>query len=1191
MNKGKMKISDRITWFLMAAAVLLVAGAFTFSRTPSGSQMAVSRTERAVEKRMDLLEGYIEKAFARDPDLWLDLGDVPPDIVIYRYVDDTLKSWSNQFTVMNDNISRKVLFERLSSVRNNLYSPLSDVGEEIGFYNFGPKWYLAKSVSSDRTRVIAGLEILNTSATPEVNPRLKLDKRYSIEPLSYAGGASVSLRGEPVFKILFEQYSGGAVFTNSVLVWLALLCFILGSVIFLSGRPTFRNYILVLIGLLVSMTALSFWGRAIQHSARIFSPSLYADGWFMNSLGNAVIISLSIFLAVLYTYIARGDFLRLILKKNTTSRARICSILLVLAIIGIITFTLVLFQSITMNSSISLELYKLNELSSWTAVVYLTFITLLLSIPLLLYMLSVTLEILRGVSFNAFSRKARIAFAILVGAGFIIISAVTGSRKEQNTVDIWANRLSMDRDIGLEIQLRQVENAIASDPVIGSLSVLDNGIGMIINRVSENYLFRITKDYDVAISIMNESNRSAEMEAYFNDRMRLGVVIAPGSSFLYTQTLGGLACYTGIFTYYHPSYGVTRMMLEVEPKSNREDMGYASILGYSAPGQVVMPARYTYAKYSNGKLVTFKGNYAYPTQMTSRIHNDVYVRKITSVKVDNHIHFLRRISDEEVVIISRPMIEAFSIIVAGLATILVMYILVTLLSLVRRSRRKQLEKSYFKTRITGILLGSLILTLVVLAVVSVIFVYRRNLANMKTMMSDKVNSIQTIVNGRFRYVQDYRDLKSSDLTGLMEDVSGIMKTDITLYSPDGQAFISTTPEIFERMVLGGRLNHNAYSNIVHDHRRYYIRKEKIAGHNYYFMYAPVMNANGQMVAIMGSPYTDQNYDFRSEAVMHSISIVTLFLILLILAWFAISAMVSRMFQPITEMSRKMNEVDLDNLEYIIYERDDEISPLARAYNLMVHDLSESTRKLTMSERDKAWATMARQVAHEIKNPLTPIKLQIQRLIRLKQNNNPAWEDKFEEISREILSQIDILSDTATEFSTFAKLYTEEPVRFNLGDLLKEEVDLFDTSETISLSYIGLDDAMVDGPKPQLTRVFVNLITNAIQSVEGAREEQAKNGEEPMKGEVVVSLRNSSREGYYDIVVEDNGPGVSDENRAKLFTPNFTTKSKGTGLGLAICRNIIEKCNGEILYSKSFSLQGACFTVRYPKPDSKTKTHT
>ena len=84
------------------------------------------------------------------------------------------------------------------------------------------------------------------------------------------------------------------------------------------------------------------------------------------------------------------------------------------------------------------------------------------------------------------------------------------------------------------------------------------------------------------------------------------------------------------------------------------------------------------------------------------------------------------------------------------------------------------------------------------------------------------------------------------------------------------------------------------------------------------------------------------------------------------------------------------------------------------------------------------------------------------------------------------------------------------------------------------------------------------------------------------GQILVSLRLSNKEGFYDIVFEDNGPGVSDENRSKLFTPNFTTKSNGTGLGLSICRNIIEKCNGEILYSKSFSLKGACFTVRFPR---------
>ena len=112
---------------------------------------------------------------------------------------------------------------------------------------------------------------------------------------------------------------------------------------------------------------------------------------------------------------------------------------------------------------------------------------------------------------------------------------------------------------------------------------------------------------------------------------------------------------------------------------------------------------------------------------------------------------------------------------------------------------------------------------------------------------------------------------------------------------------------------------------------------------------------------------------------------------------------------------------------------------------------------------------------------------------------------------------------------------------------------------------------MSGPKPQLTRVLVNLVTNAVQALEGRE-----------GGQVVVSLRNSVKEGFYDIVVEDNGPGVKEENRAKLFTPDFTTKSHGTGLGLAICRNIVERCGGEIGYSKSFTLGGACFTVRYPK---------
>jgi len=142
--------------------------------------------------------------------------------------------------------------------------------------------------------------------------------------------------------------------------------------------------------------------------------------------------------------------------------------------------------------------------------------------------------------------------------------------------------------------------------------------------------------------------------------------------------------------------------------------------------------------------------------------------------------------------------------------------------------------------------------------------------------------------------------------------------------------------------------------------------------------------------------------------------------------------------------------------------------------------------------------------------------------------------------------------------------------------------MFDNKDSIEFTYYGMEGASVNGPKPQLTRVFVNLMTNSVQAIDIQRQEALDAGREPEMGRVVVSLRNSAQEGYYDIVFEDNGPGVKPENQPRLFTPNFTTKSAGTGLGLAICRSILEKCGADITYSRSFALEGACFTIRYPK---------
>ena len=260
------------------------------------------------------------------------------------------------------------------------------------------------------------------------------------------------------------------------------------------------------------------------------------------------------------------------------------------------------------------------------------------------------------------------------------------------------------------------------------------------------------------------------------------------------------------------------------------------------------------------------------------------------------------------------------------------------------------------------------------------------------------------------------------------------------------------------------------------------------------------------------------------------------------------------------------------MEPIDYEgKDDEISTIVQAYNSMVAKLSESSKQLAAAERDKAWAEMARQVAHEIKNPLTPMMLKVQRVQRLKAKGDPRWTEVFDEASAVLLEHIQLLATTAEDFSTFAKLYSETPVEVDLDRMLQDEVFMYDNRPNIKFDYLGLEGARIMAPKPQLTRVFINLLNNAVQAI-GDME----------NGRIAVALRRSStKDGYYDIVFEDNGPGVAEGDVQGLFTLNFTTKTSGSGIGLVVSRSILERSGATISYSRSFSLGGACFTICYP----------
>ena len=1182
-------LHKRLPLTALVLALILFVLSMASNNAGSDTDKVARDTAARIEKRLVILDSYIQQALETDrTELILSEG-MPDDMVIYRYINDSLQSWSNQFSIINDDISSMVVFQRLTDRRSQLVSPLTDATEEISYLNLGPKWYLVKTVSgSGNQKIIAGLEIKNTLIDDVrrnengVNPLLKLSGKYSVLPLTNSGGSALEIDGKPLFKILYDSSQATPFFDNSLLRWVAVILFAIATVMFLAGHRSLRVYSVVYSTLTLLFLMSFIWGIQMNGSTELFSPTMYADGPVFSSLGSLLLINTYITLTVTCLFLVRNRILAVIRKRKKHYRRNLMFYGILTAILALSTgiYTQMTLKSLLLNSNISIELYRWNGNIFYTALVYLSYTGLLFCILLLMQALRPVIKGFTGWKYDMLSPKTLILFAVLCSAYFTTISSQLGFRKESDRVTVWANRLSVERDLSLEIQLRSTEESIAYDQLISALSNIENTEVMIQNRISEYYLNRIRQAYNLQVRIIRD-NDIAGLN-YFNNILRLGTPISGGSRFVFITDANGRSSYAGLFRFYHPERGVIRMILGIESNSNREDRGYESILGrFSKPGDINIPSYYSYAKYKDKRLMSYKGNYPYPTYFDHEEQGYMPGRKKDVRRSKGYVHFMNLVNEEEFIVISRSQrgglvyFTSFSYLCLALSGILCIFA-------GSRNKKRVFKSNYFKKRINTILFISSFLILVSMTVISILFVYKRNEENMHNMMSSRISTIQALVERQARNAHSWQDLNTPDFTATLENIGNTTKSDITLYTPGGKVFRSTTPEVFERMIMGSRLDEEAYHNIRDRHQRFFIHREKVTDYSYWALYAPVFNDNGQTIAIIGVPYTDRSFDFRREAFFHGALIINLFLLLLIGSLLFSTREVNALFSPLIEMGKKMNVADIHDLQYIIYKREDEISSLVDAYNRMVKDLSESTRQLALAERDKAWSQMARQVAHEIKNPLTPIKLQIQRLIRLKEKNNPAWEERFDEVSAVVLEHIDILTETANEFSTFAKLYSEDPVLIDLDRTLKDQLLIFDNRDNIRIQYIGLEEAYVMAPKPQLIRVFVNLITNAVQAVEIQQKEQADNGLTPSEGRVLICLRNSIRDGYYDIVFDDNGPGVSEENLDRLFTPNFTTKSSGTGLGLAICRNIIEKCEGEIRYQRSFTLDGASFIVTIPK---------
>ena len=1175
-------LDNRTTLFMFTAAALLLV---SYIAVPGGGglETEAEKLQRRIQSRQHILEEYVETALQTPVDEWLQLEDFPPDMVIYRYNADTLQSWANQFPVANDEVDVLTLWYGINHLNSrSLYNaPLAYLTEQEQYVNLGSAWYVVKVYRKDAVKVISGLLIKteylsnNTILASKINPELGIKKRLSLTPVTFDEGLVVSgIGGGALFSVSDEimAFSSGMAVP---LKWLALffLCAALYS--FFYNRRNFKALAIYVAGLTFARYLCFGLAAGLRYYSPVFSPNLYADSGIFSSFGNFLLNNLYVTLVVLGIYLLRKRFILLLKHSGKWGRYSIHFLLGLLPVLlaGYINYA---FHSLINNSNIVLELYRLEELGVYSIMAYASFALLFIVLYLTLQLFVPTLPFVR--KSTLLRPKYMLAYICIISLYTLATVSTLGFKKEVSGSKVWANKLAVERDISLELQLRSIEPKLVSDPIIGAmLGLPQERYSLIQNRMEELYLKGVNQKYEISITICRPNDmlldskwqQMVDCSSYYQDLLASAVPLATGSNFFFLNNYNGRVSYLGVLRYTSLVHGPITMYMEFESRYTKDVAEYTAVLfDYKPSDNVNMPSAYSYAKYIDNRLVIYRGNYVYPMVCNP----DEYRQGFSVVKDEDNLHFVTRAENDNLIIITRanrsivPYLVSFSYIMLFYSGI--MFLFARTRSMGRRNMRITLPKNSFRRKITYLITISLVVSLISMGFGSVWFCLNYYRESNSLQMEERLQTVQQTLSDQCKFAESYNEINTSSVFQSLERLAQNTQTTINIFDPHGRLMRSTQPELFDRYLLASRIHPDAYYQLVKEKKMQVITKEKLGELNYSSLYAPIYNAEGKLVAIANIPYFAKVSDLSGDISTILAAIINVYILLLLAAIFGGTALANQLSKPLAEIGNKMKLIDVSKkAEHIDYRNKDELGELVGAYNKMVDDLEESTRRLAQTEREQAWSEMARQIAHEIKNPLTPMRLSIQHLIRLKQRGVDGWEEKFEEVASSILEQIDILSNTASEFSSFAKFYYEENSVIDLAELINDQRVFFDTRDNIRISYDYCHRGCnVLARKGQIIRVLVNLVSNAIQALEEGG------------GYIRITLREDA--GCYVVAIDDNGPGVKDEDTVKLFKPNFTTKSSGTGLGLAICRNIIEQSGGKISYRRS-DLGGACFSFSLP----------
>jgi two-component system nitrogen regulation sensor histidine kinase NtrY len=910
-------------------------------------------------------------------------------------------------------------------------------------------------------------------------------------------------------------------------------------------------------------------------------------------LGEIILHVLLIFMSVMVSEFAKSLILDSKISFNLNEAGSITFysyvgiFLLMLIVIGMVVFSSSLIRMMGMLKDMRIKLILLISFITILTIIIASKSSIILWASLMCYVFLYIF--MRFFNFRYKTLKPLI-YVLFFNLLFTVIISYFVDYKEKELRKIFALKALFGYDLEAEDHLLNVDNKIENDKIMQEyFTCFDVPKSEIEQRLKQLYFSGYLNKYDLELGDFHPNGRSYSRKnskrfSFYNDLYdAAGREI--GINFKALNSSQKYGEYIGVVDYYTDSTLNGKLFIVLKAKAKLRESTFFSSLSTSSWIADELKG-YSYAVYEYGKVVKSFGEYNYPVVS---VFGDHLGQKFETS--DDYSHLVYSEDGITQIVVSNPTmsmsewISIFLVLVLDVVLFIsgILFILWSLLLLAKRLDHRPIFNNikrsllkilpiletrnyYLVTKLHLSMFGIIMLIFAVTLIITLRFVSTNYFGRQTTVLKEKmyrvVKSIETSPDKL-----NYWDVNNSDIYKLSYE-RGL---DINLYDSLGKLVVASNNRIFEEGLIGPKLDKEVFSFFKETKKQEFQDNEQIGELNYLSAYYAMYDEDDKLLGFVNIPYFAQSSDLEREISNYVVNLINLYGIVLIIAFVVAYVLSQRLSKPLTLIRQYMGEVKLGvkNKE-IIWKNKDEIGLLVERYNEMLKEIEANAQILASSEREGAWREMAKQVAHEIKNPLTPMKLQVQMLRKSWMTKQDDIDERFDRVTSLLLDRIDALSEMARQFSSFSQLPKVKIEKVNLREILQDMVDFHEGDDRLAIKFNETKDIYVAVDKEQLIRVFTNLIQNARQSIS-----------EGQDGVLIIKLED--RMGRIIISFSDNGSGISRDLFGKIFEPNFSTKNSGMGLGLAICRKIIQSFNGEITFTSQIN-KGSTFFVNLPETD-------